>query len=483
MKTMACTAIVAAALNTCSGLGESAWDDTPSTPNYDNSPMSPGTKTVKTYKYTVPGIPAEQYATSEEVPAISGNTVDIPTFTPTSQMAEGHEVINLTLPGIKDVDGNYIQLYGTFTNEQNIWMDIDGTPRSISLYNVFDGTPTYQENKCECSFIPEFPEIEPTPDPEPDPEPEPTPKPQVDIVFLVDNSESMGQEADAIAEQLSDWAKKLAQRLDVKFGCVGYTGEAFAIRDGEHGPILSVDNNGRITGAIDVTTVEKLSTFLNEGTGTERTEHFDAGLSEDVAYNSVGECGVAALRYALDKFQNFRKGASKIFINVTDEPNQYAEGQKDLNSSAWVKANKDKVGTIYTIFSGPIDSGKSSLNSSDYSGVYDTWVNWTDKYEHPEILSELTGGKTQYAAYDWKDGNLDNVEVMDEEETTEPTTPPAEVNLDDADVTQALENMHVISFVNEPDLYDGQEHEITIYIMTKDGRSYGTRTYKITFEK
>lgn len=46
-----------------------------------------------------------------------------------------------------------------------------------------------------------------------------------DVVFLVDNSGSMGEEANAIARDIIDWAEKLAaSSLDVRFGCVGYDG-------------------------------------------------------------------------------------------------------------------------------------------------------------------------------------------------------------------------------------------------------------------
>jgi hypothetical protein len=477
MKTMACAAIVAAFMNTCSGFGGSGWDDTPTTPNYDNSPLSPGTKTVKTYKYTVPGIPAEQYATDTEAPVIDGNTVEIPNFTPSFQTAEGHEVINLILPGIKDVNGKYIQFFGTFTNEQNIWMDVDGTPRSISLYNVFDGQPTYQENKCECSFIPEF--KQPAPDPE-DPE---DPKPMVDVVFLVDNSDSMGDEADGIATQLEAWAEQLSQTVDVQFGCVGYHGEGH----GSYDPTPEV-LYGYISGAIDITTVDKLAAWLNRAEGAERTKGFDGNMKEDSRYNTVGECGVAALRYALDKF-HFRTNSAKIFINLTDEPTQCLTAEKSEFGTDWVKNHKEEVGTIYTIFSGPVRDGKSSLNEADYTyfkenGDFDwAWhVVWESENpgalcEHPEVLSEITGGTVQYATPDWQGGELLSAVKVDV-----PTTVPPVV-LPTTDVSLAIENMHVISFVNEPDLVDGKEHEVTIYIMTKDGLSYGTRTYSVIFKR
>lgn len=128
-----------------------------------------------------------------------------------------------------------------------------------------------------------------------------------DVVFLVDNSGSMGEEANAIARDIIDWAEKLAaSSLDVRFGCVGY--------------------DGGINGVLNITTIEDLNEYLSRYPGTSRTSYFggdDASTlsSASYSYRTGGECGMAALRFA-DKQFSFRTGANRIYVNFTDEPNQ-----------------------------------------------------------------------------------------------------------------------------------------------------------------
>jgi hypothetical protein len=117
----------------------------------------------------------------------------------------------------------------------------------------------------------------------------------------------MDEEAEAIARDITAWAEKLSQSLDICFGCVGY--------------------DGNLTGAMNITTVEKLKEYLDYGYGTNRTYHFGGDDAEALAAkapdynNSWNECGVAALHFADDNF-NFRPGANRIYVNFTDEPNQ-----------------------------------------------------------------------------------------------------------------------------------------------------------------
>lgn len=462
MKTMAFAAIVAASVNTCSGIdGGYSWDRPGGGESGGNSGGGIWSSGYTAYTIVVPGIPSQQQINKNPTPELADDgNITIPNFEYSFQSVEGHEVINLTMAGIKDIDGNWLKLTGTATDGQNIWVNIDGEPKAISLYNVLDGEATYQENKCTCEFIPELGS-----------DPEDPAKPMVDIVFLVDNSESMGEEADAIARDLAVWANKLSQTLDVRFGCVGYMGSGTTVFV-NGSPTGQIIENGAITGAIDLTTADKLGEYLNRATGVDRTEGFAGGMAADTKYSTVGECGVAALRYAHDKF-SFRTDANRIYINVTDEPTQFSD--KANFSSEWVKAHKDEVGTVYTIFSGPTvgegDARQSSLNSADYSqDPYTTHVNWTNYYERPELLSEITGGSVQYASYDWSGGNDGLPEVkLDDTVSTE--------------VTGALLNMHVISFVNEdPDLRDGKAHTVTIIIQSTDGLSYGQKTFTKTFE-
>jgi hypothetical protein len=89
----------------------------------------------------------------------------------------------------------------------------------------------------------------------------------VDILFAIDNSGSMGEEADKVAEKIKDFAQKLVEKgVDAKFAVVGF--------------------NGGITGAIDFTDVVGIEGFLNREKGIKRTGGFEgsnASTLEDKA--------------------------------------------------------------------------------------------------------------------------------------------------------------------------------------------------------
>ena len=181
------------------------------------------------------------------------------------------------MTGVQDPNTyDWLTLNGTGEPAQNVWVSIDGKPKGITVYNS-------NENEEQQVVL-------------------------NDVVFLVDNSGSMGEEADAIARDIISWAKTLSATVNVQFGCVGY--------------------DGYITGAIDITDVNSLSSYLNHASGIYRTEGFsgpnkDYLNSQSYYYDleSQEECGVAALRFADENF-NFRSGSNRIYINFTDEENQ-----------------------------------------------------------------------------------------------------------------------------------------------------------------
>lgn len=85
----------------------------------------------------------------------------------------------------------------------------------------------------------------------------------VDIVFAIDNSGSMGEEADKVAEKIKDFAGKLvASGVDAKFAVVGF--------------------NGGITGALDFTDVAGIEAYLNREKGTLRTGGFEGANAESL---------------------------------------------------------------------------------------------------------------------------------------------------------------------------------------------------------
>ncbi len=91
----------------------------------------------------------------------------------------------------------------------------------------------------------------------------------VDLVFVVDNSGSMGEEADHVADKIAAFADLLDSRgLDIRFGVVGFLGD--------------------VTGAINLAKASDVDAYLKRAgqTGTNRTVGFagsDAKSLEDQA--------------------------------------------------------------------------------------------------------------------------------------------------------------------------------------------------------
>jgi hypothetical protein len=246
-----------------------------------------------------------------------------------------------------------------------------------------------------------------------------------DVVFLVDNSGSMGEEADTIASSIVEFAQTLQNSgLNVQFGCVGY--------------------NGNVSGAINLTNAAGLEEFLNHpyySYGTSRTAHFagpDSAALADSAWYSFGgpygENGVVGVLYS-DKFFNWRGGAQRVYINFTDEPTQPGGDER------WTTANMCQtiggIATVHTVYSADT--------------TYSTW----DEYnERPWAMSECTGGTVKFVSYDASDLDL--------------TTLP---------VTGALTNSYKVEFITGN---PNAAHTVTMTIKTPtaDGkRVYQNITY------
>ena len=203
------------------------------------------------------GIPDDSQATAN--PNVINPTTQIPNIQTTLEYMNGIPVIRVDMTGIKNTEGiEWLRLLGTGQEGQNVWVEVDGKPKGILVYNNSDDI---DENAIKT-----------------------------DVVFTVDNSGSMSEEADAIARDILSWAQLLSNsRLDVKFGVVGY--------------------GGYVSGAINITSVSELSNFLNEGSGTGRTKHFggsEATQLDEYAskFPSTGtsvssnECGAMAIQFA-----------------------------------------------------------------------------------------------------------------------------------------------------------------------------------------
>ena len=163
---------------------------------------------------TVPGIPADTEADPNPTlpDAPNTNVANINYVVETA--SNGNKVIRFDLTGIQSPENptEWLRLYGTNTSEQNIWISIDDLPKGFTIENTIDS-----EEQVSA----------------------------VDLVFLVDNSGSMGEEADAVAKEILDWSKMLSKTLDMRFGCVGY------------------DYGGEVNGAINMCGINEIDAFLN----------------------------------------------------------------------------------------------------------------------------------------------------------------------------------------------------------------------------
>jgi len=242
---------------------------------------------------------------------------------------------------------------------------------------------------------------------------------KADIIFAVDNSGSMSEEADSIAARIVDFANVLSQEgLDAQFGSVGY--------------------DGYVNGALNLTDYLTLESYLNDRTyynsGTYRTYGFygpDSANLEMTAYYSFsevyGENGVVGVFFA-DSLFNWRPGAQRVFINFTDEPTQPG-GQVAWSTSALCEKLLGKA-TVHTVFS----------EDSTYYSWEDLWS------ERPWDMSTCTGGTFKFVSSDASD-----------------------LNLLDLPVTGALSNSYLVEYITSS---SSGTHSVVITVSTSsaDGR-------------
>lgn len=343
-------------------------------------------------------IPSDSRATPN--PPISNPNTNIPNINYTIEEENGKSIVRIDMTGVQNSEGDdWLRLVGTEgNNSQNVWVSVDDQPKGISVHNTID------DNNSDVII-------------------------KNDFVFLVDNSGSMSEEADAIARDIINWARNLNTILDVRFGCVGYDGE--------------------ITGAINLTTYDDVAEYLNNGSGTSRTSHFGGSDYSYLRYSassyfvssSQDECGMAALHYANDLF-DFRRDANRIYVNFTDEYNYSGSNSKYSVSYLSSQYNWSTTsGTIHTVYSG------SDIYGSDYG-----------YYERPWQMSEYTGGSILYTSSSFTG-----------------------ISLDDLPVTSAMQNSYIIKFTNVEPYMDGNSHEVKITIKSRDGSVRAEKTFYINF--
>lgn len=344
------------------------------------------------------GIPSDALAT--ENPTIGNSTTSIPNLQYTVQPDGNDAIVRLDMTGIQQADSyDWMRLVGTAQEGQNVWLSVDGKPKGISVYNNAD-------DNAESQVL------------------------SADLVFLVDNSGSMSQEANAIARDIKEWAQKLAaSSLDIKFACVGYS------------------EYGTINGCINLTDAESLGAFLDRSTGTSRTVGFvgeDASALQSAANGMqrvYDECGGMALRYA-DGNISFRPGSNRIYVNFTDEPNQ-PNNRSEYSVEFFADQSNwnTNQGTVHTVYSGSPSFTETLLYR-----------------EYPWHISEYTGGTTLYAPSNFTG-----------------------VTLESLPVTGAMTNSYVIRFTNVREFMDGNDHEVKITVLSADGNTRAERVFNMNF--
>lgn len=321
---------------------------------------------------------------------------------------EDEQSVRFDMTGIQSpTTKEWLRLRGTDysdSDEQNAWVEVDDKPKYVYISNLIDEKDHIIKN---------------------------------DFIFLVDNSKSMADEADRIAADIAEWAANLSETLDVRFACVGY--------------------DGKITGAIDFCSYEELTAYLNRESleGINRTMGFEGANAEDLEQKKTDydgimnrECSMAPLLYANDLF-SFREGANRIYVNFTDELT-YKYG--DRSSVEFLKSQDNwntSQGTIHTVFSNSIEAAEDDKAN----------VENREKYEHPWLMSEYTGG---------------TVIFTDKAFTG--------VTLDMLPVTDAMKNSYVLTLPNGAELLDGQYHNVKVTVVDNAQDVRTTRDFKIMFE-
>ena len=359
--------------------------------------LEDGDETIAIENYSA--IPDDEQA--GEAPYVNNFNTNISNPTNQEEEYDGEYVIRLDMTGVWDPSNNdWMYLWGTGARDQNIWLTIDGKPKGFIIYNTSDDNSGQKVSKA-------------------------------DLVFLVDNSGSMSDEANTIANDIMSWSQELERHgLDIRFGCVGYAERGF------------------INGALDITSATELSEYLNYSSGTNRTMHYGGSNSRTLQTNANnmsstgGECGGMAIQYA-DSYLNFRTGANRIYVNFTDEPNQ--PGNYSRFSTEYYKtySNWDaSKGTVHTVYSDPDTTYTEVIGSR----------------EKPWRISRYTGGTVLIT-----NGSFTGV------------------NLSTLPVSGAMQNSYIIRFKSLEELKDGRYHTVEIVIRSADGTVRAKRTFSMKF--
>ncbi|MFI3277767.1 MAG: hypothetical protein SNH28_03105, partial [Rikenellaceae bacterium] len=187
-------------------------------------------------------------------------------------------------------------------------------------------------------------------------------------------------------------------------------------------------------------------------TGTNRTVGYDENISSEVesaasSFYVGGECGAMAAYFA-DTYFTFRDGANRIYVNLTDEPNQFSSSHYEWSVESF---NENAVSPYSYLWS----SNKGSIHTvmSD-DGYYDN--RFSTYNEDPAYMSYYTGGTAMVGVDSSYTG----------------------VNLSDLSVTGAIVNSYIfkIDFSN----INTGTHTITVTIYDTITGVYSVQDFEIT---
>ena len=353
----------------------------------------------------IDGIPNDALASTN--PSVNP-TVEFPDFAHAIVTgSKDAQIAEFYLPGIKSpTNNNWLYLVGTggaHAIPQNVWVSVDGKPKGCLALNN-------SNSEIEAPIA-------------------------IDFIFLVNNSNNMREAGDMIYRTLDEWTDALkGENISMAYYCVGYGGG---------------DTKG-VNGACNRSTASELKAYLSrEGvSGVSRTMGFNdidalEQLAQSQYQNCDGECGVEALKFANEAFAGkFRPNAIRMYLNITDEPNQPGGDPKwSVESIKTQDQWHAGSGTIYTLFSG--NQG---------------FINQVNEYEHPWLLSEYTGGY---------------ITTCDAKLT--------DITLKKLPVTGSLQNCTKIRIANVDDYLDGKYHDIKITILSGDKEIQASKTFKLLF--
>ena len=353
----------------------------------------------------IDGIPNDALASTN--PSVNP-TVEFPDFAHAIVTgSKDAQIAEFYLPGIKSpTNNNWLYLVGTggaHAIPQNVWVSVDGKPKGCLALNN-------SNSEIEAPIA-------------------------IDFIFLVNNSNNMKEAGDMIFRTLDEWTDALkGENISMAYYCVGYGG----------------GNTKGVNGACNRSTASELKAYLSrEGvSGVSRTMGFNdidalEQLAQSQYQNCDGECGVEALKFANEAFAGkFRPNAIRMYLNITDEPNQPGGDPKwSVESIKTQDQWHAGSGTIYTLFSG--NQG---------------FINQVNEYEHPWLLSEYTGGY---------------ITTCDAKLT--------DITLKKLPVTGSLQNCTKIRIANVDDYLDGKYHDIKITILSGDKEIQASKTFKLLF--